>query len=177
MHRLFVAIRPPADIRRTLLATMGGVPGARWQNDEQLHITLRFIGEVDRHCANDLAAALNEIHFQPFDIALAGLGQFERKGRMDTLWAGVQPRDAITQLHQRIDRACIRIGLPPDERAYLPHITLARFGRSAGSIADFMAYHGSLTGTPFTVDSFALFESHMGHDGATYHMMERYRAD
>lgn len=177
MHRLFVAIQPPAAIRKILLASMGGVPGARWQLDEQLHITLRFIGEVDRHRADDLATALSEIRFPPFDITLAGLGQFERKGRVDTLWAGVQPREPLTQLHQRIDRACIRIGLPPCERAYLPHITLARFGRSGGSTTDFMTLHGALASAPFTVDSFALFESHLGHQGAAYHMIERYRAD
>lgn len=176
MHRLFVAIRPPAKIRRALLALMGGIIGARWQDDGQLHITLRFIGEVDRHCADDLAAALGEINFQPFDIALAGLGQFDRKGRVDTLWAGVQPRDQLTQLHQRIDRACTRIGLRADERAYLPHITIARFGRSVGPMDSFIALHGGLASAPFVVDSFALFESHLGHEGAAYHVVERYRA-
>ncbi len=155
---------------------MGGIIGARWQDDEQLHITLRFVGEIERHCANDLAAALSEIHFHPFDIALAGLGQFDRKGRVDTLWAGVQPREPLTQLHQRVDRACVSVGLPPDERAYLPHITLARFGRLAGSTADFMTRHGGLTSAPFTVDGFALFESHLSHEGAAYHMMDRYSA-
>lgn len=176
MHRLFVAIRPPAGIRRTLLDLMGGILGARWQDDPQLHITLRFVGEVDRHCADDLAAALGEIHFQPFEIALAGLGQFDRKGRIDTLWAGVQPRDQLTQLHKRIDRACTNVGLRADERAYLPHITVARFGRAAGPMDDFIATHGGLTSAPFTVDSFALFESHLGHEGAAYHIVERYPA-
>lgn len=176
MHRLFVAIRPPAEIRRTLLDLMGGILGARWQDDGQLHITLRFVGEVDRHCADDLAAALGEIHFQPFEIALAGLGQFDRKGRIDTLWAGVQPRDQLTQLHQRIDRACTNAGLRADERAYLPHITVARFGRTAGPMDDFITAHGGLTSAPFTVDGFALFESHLGHEGAAYHIVERYRA-
>ncbi len=155
---------------------MGGIPGARWQDDERLHITLRFVGEVDRHCAADLTAALSEIHFQPFEIALTGLGQFDRRGRIDTLWSGVQPRHQLSQLHKRIDRACTSVGLRPYERAYLPHITIARFGRAAGSMEDFIAVHGGFTSTVFTVDSFALFESHLGHEGATYHIVERYRA-
>ena len=68
MHRLFVALRPPPAIRARLLAAMGGVPGARWQDDDQLHLTLRFIGEVDRPVAEDIAAALGTIHAPPLDI-------------------------------------------------------------------------------------------------------------
>ena len=79
MHRLFVALRPPTGVRAALLALMNGIKGARWQDDDQLHITLRFVGEVNRHQANDLADALGEIRFSPFQIALAGAGCFERK--------------------------------------------------------------------------------------------------
>lgn len=174
MHRLFVAIRPPADIRAALLAIMGGVVGARWQDDDQLHLTLRFVGEIDRHRANDLADALREIRFPPFDIRLSGVASFARKGHVHTLWAGVQPHEPLAQLHQKVDRACVRIGLPPDDRAYLPHITLARLGRSAGETETFLATHAGLASSSFTIDSFALFESHLSHSGSTYHMVERY---
>ncbi|KKW91027.1 MULTISPECIES: RNA 2',3'-cyclic phosphodiesterase [Sphingobium] len=177
MHRLFVAIRPPADVRTELLDLMNGITGARWQEDEQLHLTLRFVGEVDRHRANDLADALGSVRFSPFDIALAGVGCFDRKGHVHTLWAGAQPRDPLAQLHQKVDRACVRAGLPPDERSYLPHVTLARFGRTVGSMEAFMARHAGLTSPPFTVEEFTLFESQLGPAGSTYHMVERYRAD
>lgn len=177
MHRLFVAIRPPAEIRAGLIALMGGVPGARWQDDGQLHLTLRFVGEVDRHRANDLADALREIRFPPFNLALSGVACFGNKGHAHTLWAAVQPREPLTQLHQKVDRACIQAGLPPDDRAYLPHITLARLSRSAGSTESFLALHAGLASAPFPIDSFALFESHLSHSGSTYHMVERYRAE
>lgn len=176
MHRLFVAIRPPADQRALLLRLMGGIAGARWQNDAQLHLTLRFVGEVDRHCAADLADALRTIRFTPFDAHVAGIGCFDRKGRVDALWAGVQPRDPLERLHRKVDRACVAVGLPPEDRAYLPHITLARFGRSGALVDPFIATHAALTAPPFRVDGFTLYESRLGHHGALYHGIEDYGA-
>lgn len=176
MHRLFVAIRPPADIRAKLLTLMSGVMHARWQDDDQLHITLRFIGEVDRHQANDIADSLRHIGFTSFEIALSGVGCFESKGHPHTLWAGIQPRTQLTQLHQKIDRACLRTGLSPDDRSYLPHITLARLNRAAGPLDAFLAQHAGLASPPFMVNDFMLFESHLGQAGSTYHMIERYQA-
>ena len=175
MHRLFVAIRPPATLRSQLLDLMEGVEGARWQDDEQLHLTLRFVGEVDRRIAEDIAAALANVRFAPFDIRLHGVGQFDRRGVVDTLWAGVQPRDPLAHLHRKIDRACVATGLPPEGRAYLPHITLARFGRSGGMVAPFLLRHGSLSSAPFPVDRFTLFESRIGHAGAQYEAVAEYR--
>ncbi|WP_176590388.1 RNA 2',3'-cyclic phosphodiesterase [Sphingobium sp. EM0848] len=177
MHRLFIAIRPPAEVRAGLLTLMHGIMGARWQSDDQLHLTLRFVGEVDRHQANDLADALGKVRFSPFEIALSGVGCFDRKGHVHTLWAGVQPRDPLAQLHRKADRACIQAGLSPDDRSYFPHVTLARFGRAVGSMDAFMARHAGLASPSFTVEDFALFESHLSQAGSTYHMIERYRAD
>ena len=168
MHRLFIAIRPPAEIRARLLSLMGGIAGARWQDDSQLHLTLRFVGETGPHQANDLASALGSVRFAPFAVSLSGLGRFERKGRIDTLWAGVQPREPLAQLHRKVDRACVNAGLPSDERVYLPHITLARFGRSAGSIDSFFTHNAGLSSPTFLVDNFILFESHLTQSGAHY---------
>lgn len=177
MPRLFIAIRPPEETRCQLLSLMGGIANARWQENDQLHLTLRFLGEVDHHCADDLADALRMIRFVPFPIALCGLGSFERKGHVETLWAGVHPRDELARLHRKVDRACVSIGLPPDDRAYLPHITLARLNRSAGSTETFLARHAGVKSAPFMVDSFALFESHLGSGGARYRKLLVYPGD
>ncbi|PZU56518.1 MAG: RNA 2',3'-cyclic phosphodiesterase [Sphingobium sp.] len=174
MHRLFVALRPPATIRGRLLDLMHGVDGARWQDDGQLHLTLRFIGEVDRHMAEDVALALARVSAPPVELALDGIGTFDRRGRVDALWAGVSPHDALTALHARIDRACISAGLAPEGRAYLPHITLARLNRSAGTLDDFLARNAGLASPPFTLPEFGLYESTLGHGGAVYHLAERY---
>lgn len=174
MHRLFVAIRPPDRIRDLLLGAMGGVGGARWQTDEQLHLTLRFLGEVDRHLAGDVLAALGTIHHPRFEIALNGIGTFERRGQPETIWAGVAPHEPLRTLHKKVDQAVARVGVAPEQRAYLPHITLARLKRSSGSLAGLLERSGGLGSPPFTVDGFELMESRLTPEGAVYTTVERY---
>ncbi len=175
MHRLFVALEPPPRVRDALLAGMGGVAGARWQCDEQLHCTLRFIGEVDRHAGQDIAAALAAVRAAPFELGLGAPGVFDKRGRVDTLWIGVTPADAVTALHHKVDAALTRVGVPPDGRAFLPHVTIARFARSGGGLAAGFVAAVPLGHVRWRVESFALYESTLGHDGADYRIVERYR--
>jgi 2'-5' RNA ligase len=175
MHRLFVAIRPPEAVRERLLDLMEGVKGARWQDDDQLHLTLRFIGEVDRHQADDIAAVLRTIRHPSFAIGLSGIGSFDRRGQPVTLWAGVSPHEPIKSLHKKVDQALQRAGVEPDHRAYMPHITLARLNRTVGPIAPLLESAGGLASAPFAVDSFCLYESDLSPQGAIYSIVERYR--
>ena len=177
MHRLFVAIRPPQRIRDLLLGAMGGISGARWQTEDQLHLTLRFIGEVDRHRAGDVHAALGAIHHPRFEVALAGLGTFDRRGQPETVWAGVAPQEPLKTLHKKIDQAIARVGIEPDQRAYFPHITLARLKRSSGRVRDLIEQSGGLTSEPFRVERFILFESKLTPEGAVYTPIESYPLD
>lgn len=177
MHRLFVAIRPPEDVRNRLLDLMGGVAGARWQSDEQLHITLRFIGEVDRHLARDIHAALGTIHHPRFEIALNGLGSFDRRGEPVTLWAGLAPQEPLRALHKKVDQAVAQVGVEPDRRAYMPHITLARLGRGAGPVRGLIEMSGGASSPLFRVEEFALFESRLTPEGAVYTLIEHYPLD
>jgi 2'-5' RNA ligase len=174
MHRLFAGIEPPEEVKDALLDLMEGVAGARWQRDDQLHLTLRFIGEVDRHQAADVAAALGSVHAAGFDLALSGVGMFDRRGRPEALWAGVTPHDAVADLHKKVDYAVQRAGLPAETRAYLPHITVARLPRGIGPLDAFMTMHGGLAGHPWRVTDFCLYESFLGKDGSVYEIVERY---
>jgi RNA 2',3'-cyclic 3'-phosphodiesterase len=174
MHRLFVGLRPPPPIRAQLLGAMGGVTGARWQDDSQLHCTLRFIGEIERPLAEDVAIALSNIHFPPIEVALHGVGQFDSRGRPNALWAGVRPHEALAGLHKKVDQALVRCGLAPEGRAYLPHITLARMNASAGPTDRFLESQAGLASPPFVLDHFLLFESTLGREGAVYEAVERY---
>ena len=175
MHRLFVAIRPPATVRALLLAAMGGVGGARWQTEDQLHLTLRFIGEVDRHQALDVHAALGGVHSAPFALALAGVGAFERRGEPTILWAAVAPQDPVKALHRKVDQALVRTGFEPESRAFAPHITLARLPRGAGPVGHFLHAAGRLASPPFPVEDFCLFESRLTPEGPVYSVVERYK--
>ena len=174
MHRLFVALRPPREMRETLLALMGGVPGARWQDDEQLHLTLSFIGEVDRPEADDIASALAAVDGPRPTVALQGAGSFDHKGRVHSVWAGIAPDAGLHRLHDRINHALLAAGARPEQRAFKPHITLARFGREAGPIAPFLAGIAGLASAPVALDAFLLFESRLGHNGASYEAIARY---
>ncbi|WP_203308394.1 RNA 2',3'-cyclic phosphodiesterase [Sphingomonas beigongshangi] len=171
MPRLFVALRPPPAIRAALLERGGGVPGARWQDDEQLHLTLRFVGDVDRPVAEDVAAALGAVHAPAPRLTLAGVGRFAHRGRTEALWAGVAPSDALRHLQRKVEQACVRAGLPPESRAFLPHVTLARFSRSAGlapEIEGWLAVHAGLTSPAFEPGHIILYESRLGGSGASY---------
>jgi 2'-5' RNA ligase len=174
MHRLFAAIRPPETIRAALLAAMGGISGARWQSDEQLHLSLRFIGEVDRHVARDVHAALGSIHHRSFEVVMSGLGTFERRGQAEVVWAGVAPQEPLRALHKKVDQALARVGIEADRRAYLPHVTLARLNRASGPIHNYLELWGGLSTAPFRVDSFALYESRLTPEGAVYSVVEEY---
>jgi 2'-5' RNA ligase len=176
MHRLFLAIRPPDAVIDLLLDTMEGFPELRWQNDEQLHLTLRFVGEVERPLAEDLAVALASLRFAPFAVRIAGVGRFDHHKR-GALWAGVEPRGPLAALAAKVERICIGVGLPPERRAFHPHITLARWGRGAGQSLDpFLARHAALRSDDFTVDTVTLFESRLGRDGAHYEAVASYPA-
>jgi 2'-5' RNA ligase len=171
MHRLFVALRPPAAIRDMLVDAMDGVPEARWQDDEQLHLTLRYIGEVDGRVAEDVAVALSALAAPAPTIAIVGVGRFEHRGRTEALWAAVTPHEALAALHRKVDRAVTAVGLEPERRAYLPHITLARMARGAGAeveVAQWLARNAILRSDPFTMPALILYESHLGRAGASY---------
>ena len=172
-HRLFVALRPPRPIREIVLAAMHGIAGARWQNDEQLHLTLRFIGDVD-HQAEDIGAALGALHAPAPAARLAGVSLFEHHGRPHMVWAGVEPHAPLAALHRKVDQLLARVGVAPETRAFMPHITLARLNRSAGPVAPFLALNGDLASAPFSFGHAILYESELAHGGSRYHPIARY---
>ena len=167
-HRLFVGIRPPAAIRDALIDLMEGVEAARWQDEDQLHLTLRYIGEVDTHLADELAERLRAARGDRFALTIEGTGVFERKGRVHTLWAGIAPDAGLARLRQRIERICEVCGIEPDHRKYHPHITLARINRAAGPLAPFLSRTAALRLGPWIVEDYLLYESHLHPDGSTY---------
>jgi len=175
MHRLFVAIRPPEPIRDLLIDAMDDSPALRWVGDDNLHLTLRFIGEVERPLADDLAAALGPIRFPAFDLKISGVGRFEQRSG-GALWAGVDPRKPVAELAAKVDRACIAAGLEPERRAFHPHVTLARFGHTNAEAArDFERRNADLESEPFSVERFILFESRLSRHGPHYEEVAEFR--
>ena len=174
MYRLFVAIRPPFSILQACLTAMeDGPPGWAWQNEEQLHVTLRYIGEVDRPVAEDVSAALASVYAPKIELALSGVGWFDH-GPRGALFARVAPADPLAALHTKIDRALVRAGLKPEGRAFLPHITLARRRSAAVDPSGWIERNSGLASELQAVSSIILFESHLGRHGSTYEEIASY---
>jgi RNA 2',3'-cyclic 3'-phosphodiesterase len=174
MHRLFVAIRPPEEVRDLLIDAMDDSPALRWVGDEQLHLTLRFIGEVERPVANDIAGSLNRLRTPAFDLQIASVGKFERRNG-GALWAGVVPKEPVSGLAAKVERAVQQMGLEPERRAFSPHITLARWNRrNAEAVEAFLRRNSNLRSEPFRVEEFVLFESKLSRHGALYEEVATY---
>lgn len=178
MLRLFVGLTLPQSVKQELLAFMTGLEGVRWQREDQLHLTLNFIGEVPEPQAEDIAAALSAVFFSPFEIGLSGVGIYGSRKRPRMVWAGVRQDDVepLQHLHAKIDRALQRCGLGPDSRKYSPHVTLGRFKDKSRRIGPYLAHHSGYKSPAFGVSAMTLFRSRLSHQGAQYAVVSSYPA-
>ena len=173
--RLFVALALPDMIADGLAILQAGVPGAHWQTRDQLHLTLRFIGEVDGRDATAVDDALSVIDAPKFSLALKGVGEFGGK-TPHALWAGVRDKEQISFLQRKIETGLQRAGLPAEPRKYVPHVTLARLrGSPRGRVMDFLADHALFASPPFDVEAFILYSSVLTTDGSIYRAERAYR--
>jgi 2'-5' RNA ligase len=169
VKRLFVAIPVPSDSEEDLVPLIGGLPGARWVGEGDLHLTLRFIGDVDGAKESMLRERLGTILFDPFPLAMRGLGTFPPKGPPRVLWVGVEPSDALMALRRAVDRCVTAVGLKPDGRKFIPHVTLARLRDTPVSrLQRHLVTHSRFDAEPFLVEEFTLFSSVLRPDGARY---------
>lgn len=174
MHRLFVAIRPPEHVRDLLIDAMDDSPELRWVPDDNLHITVRFIGEVERPLGDDIAACLADIRCPAFELRLVGVGMFDQRNG-GAVWAGVDPKPPVAGLAAKVDRACVAAGLEPERRAFHPHLTIARYHRRNKGLADdWLQRYRALASEPFAVDHFTLYESRLSRHGAHYEAVADY---
>jgi 2'-5' RNA ligase len=168
MIRLFVGLDLPFALRERLAAIEVGLPGFRWVPEENLHLTLRFIGEVDEDVANDLHDALTAVRGTPFPAAIAGSGIFETGDRPHTFYASVEKTDALTRLQGKIESALVRAGQEPEGRKFTPHITLAKLRDTPASrLQPFLAAHALLR-DEWMVEHFTLFSSQLGSGDPVY---------
>ena len=172
--RLFVALPLPDSVAQSLLLIQGGVPGARWQTREQLHLTLRFIGEVDNQTVLMLDDALAGIHAPAFELQLHAVGQFGGQ-QMHALWAGVRKNEALEHLQRKVDTAIRRIGQPQDTHKFMPHVTLARLRHAEpGKALEWLSHHALYTSPEFTAGAFHLYSSKLSSEGSLYRIEQDY---
>jgi len=174
MPRLFAGLEIPADISQTLSGLRGGLPGARWIDPENYHVTLRFIGDIDTVIANEIASTLIRVNRKPFDVTLQGLSSFGgRKPR--AVVAQVAPCRPLMDLQAELERLIQRIGLDPEGRKFVPHVTLARLrDASSQDVADYLSVRGYFPSRAFTASRFVLFSSRASVGGGPYVIEDTY---
>ncbi|MBI5136159.1 MAG: RNA 2',3'-cyclic phosphodiesterase [Nitrospirae bacterium] len=175
MHRLFVAIDFPKTARERLSMLCHGLPDARWIDPAQMHLTVRFIGEVEGSVMLDVREALATVVMTPFELMLMGVGHFPPRGKPTTLWTGADGGDALHTLFARVSRALEGAGIAPEGRKYMPHVTLARLsGTPPTRVAGYMQHHAAFTVPPFPVTAFHLYESTLTAKGALHRKAASY---
>lgn len=168
MPRLFTAIEIPQAIRLRLSLLRAPLGGAKWIEAEDMHITLRFAGDIDGRTADELVDFLAGIRARPFPVTIAGLGAFGGRDPR-VLWAGVEAGEPLDALYRANDRAARSAGLEPEGRAFKPHVTLARMrGARQEAVARFLAENGPLRMEPFTAERLVLLSARPGTGGPPY---------
>jgi RNA 2',3'-cyclic 3'-phosphodiesterase len=167
--RLFVGLELPWNVRERLSLLAGGVPGARWVPPENYHLTLRFIGELPPHRAEEVDLALAALRARGFDLTLAGVGTFAKGGRETQLWVGVERNPQLDHLQSKIETALQRCGLEPERRRFVPHVTLARLDNVVESkLAAFVQARNLFRSEPVPMRHFTLFSSRLGKEASVY---------
>ncbi len=174
MPRLFTGIEIPLDIGDRLSLLRGGLPGARWIDRHNYHLTLRFVGDIDGDVAADIADSLAGVDRAGFELRIDGIAAFGTK-KPHSIVARVQPSRALSELQAEHERRMQRIGLPAEPRKFMPHVTLARLrGTTSRDVAEFLSLRGGFSAGPFPVDRFVLFSSRSSVGGGPYVIEDEY---
>ncbi len=177
MPRLFTALEIPRDASLSLSLLRGGLPGARWIDPENYHMTLRFFGDVEGHVADEIAGALDRVRRTSFTLALSGVGAFGSK-KPHSIYASVSASPALHALQAEIDGICRRLGVPADSRKFTPHVTVARLRNSSpGEVAHYLSQRGDFSTAPFKVGRFVMMSSRDSVGGGPYVVEEAWPLD
>jgi len=167
--RLFVGLDLPWETKQLLASLAGGIPGARWVPTANYHMTLRFIGEMPAHRAEEIDQALAVLRVRAFPLVLTGVGTFNKAGQAKALWMGVEKNPELEALRRKIETALQRAGCEPERRRFTPHVTLARLREPAnGKLAGFVQSHNLFRAEPLAVEHFVLFRSLLGKEASVY---------
>lgn len=168
MPRLFIGLELPEMVRVRLALIGGPLPGAKWIPPEDMHLTLRFIGDIDNRQADELVGFLDDIRLTSFELTIRDLGAFGGN-EPRIIWAGADATPALELLQRGVEKAARLSGLPPETRSFKPHVTLARLrGTKPDIVARFLGSRPGLAIEPFVVERFALFSSRPRVGGAPY---------
>lgn len=167
--RLFVGLELPWTLKQQLQTLAGGLPGAKWVPAENYHLTLRFIGELPAHRAEEVDFALAGLRARAFSLSLSGLGTFAKSGRPTAIWVGAERSPELEHLQSKVETALQRIGLERERRRFAPHVTLARIDNvPEAKLAGYVQAHNLFRAEPVPVARFTLFSSRLGKEHSVY---------
>ncbi|MHB2165499.1 RNA 2',3'-cyclic phosphodiesterase [Alsobacter sp. R-9] len=168
MPRLFTGLEVPSDVSEMLSMLRGGLVGARWVEAEDYHVTLRFVGDIDDASARDLSVMLGAVRRPPVTLTIGGLDVFGGD-KPRALVARIAQNDRLCELQAEQEKLARSVGLAPEKRKFVPHITLARLrDTSPWQVADFLSHRGHFLRRSFTADRFVLFSSRASIGGGPY---------
>jgi 2'-5' RNA ligase len=176
--RLFIGIPMPDDVADRLIMLSGGIPGARWIVRENLHLTLRFLGDAEPGQIEDLIGALDRLPLAVAKIQIAGLGLFGDRRRQQQLYADVKQDPELTRLNQKIEQMAQHTDFEPEGRRFHPHVTLARMRNpDKRRLGQYLEANGQLALLPFQTTGFTLFRSHLSSEGAMYEPLVEFNSE
>lgn len=178
MPRIFIGLDLPSSIDDHLDLVGGGIPGARWEGRDRLHVTLRFVGDVEGARLRALYAALDDVRSPPLSLQIAGVGLFPPRGEPRVLWAGFADDRGVVELHRRIERALVHADFDPEPRKFAAHVTPARLRDAPPDrVAAFLSHHALLRTEPFECSAFFVYSSILSPTGAKYRIERRFALD
>jgi len=178
MLRLFVALKIPLDVKRNLVSICRNLAGKndyRWENPEKIHLTLKFIGEVEEDILNPLKESLDFIsEYRSFDFRILKFGFFYRDKDPKILWTGLETDERIFKLVHNLNQTLSRFSVPVENRKLKPHLTMLRLKRNPGNefVNRFREY--SFNEMKFTVNEAVLMKSELLPSGAEYSEIQKY---
>ena len=176
--RVFCAVGLPDEVREAAAAHVARLreefQGARasWARPESLHVTLKFLGEIEAARVETLARAASAAAegFAPFGLTAEGTGTFPTRGAARVLWLGLKdPSGQLARLQRRLEEECEAAGFAREPRAYKPHLTVARLRTPKDAHTLSEAHRRSTFGPhPFSASGLTVFRSELGPGGARY---------
>ncbi len=167
--RLFIAVPLPDTVTDQFADLQQPIDWLRWQDRNQLHITLKFLGETDPERVPEINQNLSQIQLPAFSMTIKGFGYFPKDKQPRVLWSGIDNNQSLQKLQQSVEQTCTDIGFDAEGRPFKPHITIARIdGGSKRDVMSFINQHKKFSIPDVPVDEFVLYESKLSSEGATH---------
>ncbi len=148
----------------------------KWVEEQNIHITLRFIGETEEKIIADLEGALSSIRYEPFNVKLSGVGIFGSRYDPRVVWAGIEPYDQLVGLMKAVHSSVVSVGFEPDRQNLVPHLTLGRIKEITDkkNFQSMIDTFRDLSSGEMPVREFVLYESILKKEGPAYVALKKF---